>query len=181
MRTVLRLLALAFAGILFGGGCALLGFGADEAVQGLRTEAEAAAEEREWARAYDALRTLRLEYPENPGTAEAFPLAANLYIRLYFQSRYEAPESRWLATEPEFLFHWLESFYAGGRSDAQEAIEALLVGLPLSFSQRFVAWAADRPALRDLDFRVTEDNGLVQSVRVEPPDPQEASTKTAPR
>lgn len=154
--------ALLLLAVAAGLACSHLGRGADEAPLALREQAERAFVRRDWEAAWMPLRTLREAYPDHPETADAFPLAAAVYKRLYYRDRFADPDSAWIRSEPDFLFQWLESFYPDGAPEAQAL--AMLRGLPLSFARRFLAWKQTRPALARWELEVSEDNGIVNAV-----------------
>lgn len=158
------LLALAWPGA----GCAHLGLdGGEKDAQALRARAEEAVRREDWEAAYGHLRTLRARHPARPETAEAFPLAAVLYRKLYYRDRYRAPDPVWLTSEPDFVFDWLASLHDGDAFPG-DAVRALLVGMPFPFAQRYAAWAAQHPATARWELEVVEDNGIVESVTGRP-------------
>lgn len=146
-------------------GCVSLslpGFGPSPS--GLREQADAAVEAGDLDAAYDHLAELYRRYPEHEETAEAFPLAAAIFQRLYTKNRFSAPESRWLTTEPEFLFGWLASL-ANGEFPETEA-RSLFVGLHYGFFRRFERFAKANATFPGWEIAAIEDNGIVETLRV---------------
>jgi hypothetical protein len=162
LRPVIALLACGWLGAL-AGGCAQLGVGRGErpAAALLEQTATALAQE-DFETAYYRLKEIRAKHPGSPESAEAFPLAAYCLKRLYTVHRFTDPESVWLNSEKLFLFEWTASYF--GDEFPQQAVLELLVGLPYSFSQEFVAYAATRPESSRWQIRAEEDNGIVHSV-----------------
>jgi hypothetical protein len=121
--------------------------------------------------AYRRLALLRQLHPESDEAASEFPLAALLFKRIWFQSRYAEPDSLWMSAEPVFMFHWLSSFF-GDDAFPQEQAEALLLGMPYPFFVDFQQYAKSpsRPRLSRWRVRAEEDNGTVRSLRAEPVD-----------
>jgi len=136
-------------------------------------EARAAVSEDDLPAAYRALKEIRERHPESAEADEAYPLAAGVFKALWRRTRYREPDSVWHTTEPEFMYAWLADFYRGG-TFPREPVETLLLGLPWSFSQRFLAWAETRPETARWEHDVVEDNGIVEAVTAEP-----ASSATA--
>lgn len=164
MRSPLRRRAVACALLLAATACA--GFpDSGPSPKELRARADEAIAAGELEVAYDRLAEIYRRDPESSESAEAFPLAAGLLQKLYMRNRYRAPESRWLATEPEFVFGWFATLF--DEEFPHDEAQFLFVSLPYSFFVRFEAYAATEPRLSDWTIQATEDNGRIKSVFVE--------------
>ena len=156
-RRAVALLAL----VLMLGACANvpgLGLGASR----LREKADAAIEAPDYEAAYDHLAELHRRYPESAEDKEAFRVAAALFRKLYRENRFRAPESRWVATEPELLFGWLAT--RSGDAFPSEDATALFLNMHYGLFQRFLAFAETDPRLARWEIVAREDNGLVKEV-----------------
>jgi hypothetical protein len=90
-------------------------------------------------------------------------LAAGIFKRQYFASRYTAPDSVWLQAEPAFLFHWLSGYFAE-ESAPENELKALLLGMPLSFFKEFERHQQRIASLRTWNVSVTDDNGFIDTI-----------------
>jgi len=120
----------------------------------------------EYATAYDRFAEIRSHHPESAEAREAFPLAALALRRLWFAHRFKEPSARWLASEPAFMYAWLESFFQGDVFPHSEAA-ALFRGMPHGFFADFVQYSKSRPGLARWKLRATDDNGIVETVSAE--------------
>jgi hypothetical protein len=145
------------------GGCRQLGLGAEEPGR-LLEEARASSQQGDLETAYAHLKRIRMEHPESPESDLAFAQAARLWKELWFRDRYAQPESVWRISEPEFLFQWLASSFAGAEEFPRQEVEALLRGMPYSFYQEFAAYAAGQTELSGWVFQVEDDDGRIRSV-----------------
>lgn len=157
LQTTAALLALAF---LLGACASVPGLGSG--ASRLREKADAAIEAQDFEAAYDHLAELHRRYPESPEDKDAFPLAAALFRKLYREHRFRAPESRWVATEPEFLFEWLAT--RTGDAFPSEDATALFLHMHYGLFQRFLGYAETDPRLARWEIVAYEDNGLVKEV-----------------
>lgn len=178
MRSPLQRRAVASALLLGAVACAGLP-GAGPSPKELRARADEAIAAGELEVAYDRLAEIYRQDPESPQSAEAFPLAAGLLQKLYMRNRYKAPESRWLTTEPEFVFDWFATLFNG--EFPHEEAQFLFKSLPYSFFVRFEAYAATDPKLADWPIRAIEDNGRIKRVFVESSESVDAAPPPARR
>jgi hypothetical protein len=139
----------------------------------LRAQAEQAIDANELEAAYDHLVELQRRYPESRESATAFPLAAAIFQSFYWQNRFANPESRWLTTEPEFLFAWLATL--PGDEFPEDAVTSLFVGLNYNFFRRFERFTASDARLTRWTLVAIEDNGIVESVLPGPAERTEAN------
>lgn len=144
--------------------CATTGVGPKPA--SLFQEAVAASQQGEFDAAYTRLRQLATEFPGSPEAAKAFPLAAGIVKQEYFRHRLTDPSSRWVTSEPQFMFSWLARYYVDGFP--AEQVNALLRGFPVPVFQEFEAYAQTRPELARFRLHAERDNGLVIDVTGEP-------------
>jgi hypothetical protein len=143
--------------------CQQLGFGSSEPER-LLEEGRAASRQKDLETAYGLLKRIRTEYPASPESDEAFSLAALLWKDLWYRDRYTQPDSVWRTSEPQFMFDWLASFFAGPGEFPLQEVDALLRGMPYSLYGDFVAYAGTHPELSGWVFRVEEDDGHIRSV-----------------
>jgi hypothetical protein len=155
LRTVLAVLA---ACVL---GCASLGPASRPARLLAEARADLAAGGLEAA--YDRLAEIRRRHPHSAECREAFPLAAAIFKRSYFQQRYAQPDSRWLRSEPAFMLDWFGSFFGSGAFPQAEA-EALFVGMHVGYFRDYLAFAESRPELARFRVSAEDDNGIVESI-----------------
>jgi hypothetical protein len=138
--------------------------------QRLLEDARAAIDARDFDTAYRQLAEIRRRYPDSEQSVEAFPLAAALFHRGYFQSRHTEPTSHWVKVEPEFMLDWFASFFEHPEFPQTQA-EALFVGMHYGYFREYLAYAATRPELSRWVVRVEDDNGMIESIVADPRDP----------
>jgi hypothetical protein len=127
-------------------------------------EASAALERKDYEAAYAHLKRVATEYPDSPEAVEAFPAAAACFKLLYHHYRYRQPDSAWVTSEPTFMFEWLARSFA---DSPEAAANALFVGCPYNLFREFQEFGKDRPQLSRWALEAQDDNGIIQSVRVE--------------
>lgn len=140
-------------------GCAHLTLGGPAT---LLDDAKAAMAKNDPVTAYGLLKRIATEYPDRPESREAFPLAADCLKALYYAHRVPDPESVWVTSEPEFMFHWLARYFNGAFPE-QEA-NALFAGLSYEVFARFLHFAKSDPKLSRWKLTAEDDNGIVYAV-----------------
>ena len=132
----------------------------------LRQRADELVAEKKPELAYRYLALLETLHPDSPESREAFPLAAALFKKLFFFNRTTHPNSVWATSEPVFMYQWVAHFF--GDESPQEQVELLFLGMPYSYFLDFKTYAAKHPELSRWVLQATKDNGLTDSIRVEP-------------
>ncbi len=149
----------------FAGACASPFQGSDAAAAALFAEGDAALDRGDLEQAYLRFAEVPRLHPESPRSAEAFPLAARIYYKLFFRYRYQEVKPEWLAEQPAFLFDWLGARLEEG--GGEDDVKALFLGMPWSHYQDYEAYARSHPDLARWGIRAVEDNGIIESVKVE--------------
>jgi hypothetical protein len=152
--------------LLFASGCAALGLGGDRDARRLLAQAHEKIDRHDLPAAWSDLREIRLSHADSPVCAEAFPVAAAVFQRLYFRERLNR-DSAWMQTEPGFMLDWFAAFFGGADFPEAEA-RALFVGMPYGYFRDYQAYAAARPALARFDASAEEDDGIIESVAARP-------------
>jgi len=113
--------------------------------------------------AYDDFALIHALHPDSPENREVFPLAARLFAGFYMRHRIER-DSRWVTTEPPFMFEWLEQFFVDTDEFPRAEAEALFRGVDYGMFRRFEAWARSRPAVAAWAITAEKDDGIIESV-----------------
>jgi len=130
--------------------------------ESLFAAAEAALERKDADVAYRYLVSLHALYPDHDLDADAYRVAASLFVRRYNRTRHNEPDSPWVTVEPRVMFDWLASYYD---RDAREPFTADLVrGGPFGLLQQFLDFAARDRRTKDWDFAWEKDNGIVVAI-----------------
>lgn len=133
-------------------------------------QADAALAREDWPLAYRYLALIHTLHPESEENDAMYPVAARLFRRNWFRSRYTAPQSVWHTSEPVFMFQWLAEYFpeqADG-SFPQKRAEQLLVGMPYRFAGYWDDYARSRPKLARWKITASEDNGIIDALTAAP-------------
>jgi hypothetical protein len=133
----------------------------------LREAADDAVARMQAPLAFRTLMMLRTLHPESEESAEAFTLACSLFKPAWRIQRLKDPTSHVAASDPVFMFVWLESFYEGGEEFPTQQATALLRGMPTSFFKTYRAFTRRpnaRPEAAQWEIAYEEDNGLVTGI-----------------
>jgi hypothetical protein len=117
--------------------------------------------------AYRFLALLQALHPDSPEAADSFLTATALFRSAYFRNRLVDERSIWVLSEPYFLYQWLARHW--GDEDPREKLEALFLGMPFNVFDNFRTFASRHPNIVHWRFEATKDNGIVQTITVEPP------------
>ena len=118
-------------------------------------------------KAYRYLALFHQLHPDRPENENAFLVAALLFKRIWFATRYKEPDSAWQVAEPYFMFQWLTDFFRPDGPFPRPQVGTLLAGLPQPFYEKFEAFAQayERPErVKRWRFAMEEDDGIVQVV-----------------
>jgi len=129
---------------------------------------EAAWRDRNPELGYRYAALVRQLHPESPEVAQAFELTAPALPHLYTGARSD-PRSKWLTSEPVFMFEWLADIYAAaGDVFPETETNLLLAGAPKSLRLLFEDHARRQPLLARHRLRFKMENGFVEYVALAP-------------